>query len=236
MKRRHTGVFHRRGNRLAVTDAVGDMAEHVLEHLVAGGFLRDVQPFQNRHAGAQQGAEGAAGTGHQVLFHQLAKDRHLQGEQVPAHGAERVQPDQLDEVKEDERRQRNHHIAGQRQHLAARVLFGAVQPAGADDRRGVDQKLRHRRQLAAKVVENLFELRHDRQHDERQDADGHRDDHNRIDHRPLHLAAEGAGPLHELRQPAENHLKGTARLAGPNHVAVEAVEGLGALGHRLREG
>ena len=48
-----------------------------LEHGVAGRFAGDVQPFEDRHAAGDQGAQGAGGAGQDAFFDQLAEDRHL---------------------------------------------------------------------------------------------------------------------------------------------------------------
>ena len=65
---------------------------------------------------------------------------------------------------------------------------------------------------------------------------GHQDDHDRIDQRAFDLAFERQRTFLELGQALENGFQGTARLAGLDHVDVQAVEGLGAFGHGLREG
>ena len=54
-----------------------DLAVHLLEHGVAGRFAGDVQRFENRHAAGDQRAQRARGAGQDVLFDQLAEDRHL---------------------------------------------------------------------------------------------------------------------------------------------------------------
>ena len=89
-----------------------------------------------------------------------------------------------------------------------------------------------RRQLELEVLEDLLEHGHDLEHDERQDADGHHDDDDRVDHRAFDFALERFGPFQELGQARENDFQGTAGLAGLDHVDVQAVEALGALGHR----
>ena len=61
------------------------------------------------------------------------------------------------------------------------------------------------------------------------------DDDDRVDHRAFDLALERFGSFLELGQALQNDFQRTARLAGLDHVDVQAVEGLGALGHRLGE-
>ncbi len=65
---------------------------------------------------------------------------------------------------------------------------------------------------------------------------GEEHDGDRVDQGALDLALQGLGPLLELGQAAEDDFQGTARLAGLDHVDVEAVEGLGRFGHGLGEG
>ena len=81
----------------------------------------------------------------------------------------------------------------------------------------------------------LLERGHDLDHDERQDADGHRDDDDRVDHRAFDFALERFGPFLEVGQALQNELQRTARLAGLDHVHVQPVEALGALGHAFGE-
>ena len=85
------------------------------------------------------------------------------------------------------------------------------------------------------LLEDLFERRHDLDHDEGQDADGYAHDHHRVDHRPLDLFLQRLGLLQEVGQALEDDLQRAAGLAGLDHVHVQAVEGLGLPGHRLGE-
>ena len=101
--------------------------------------------------------------------------------------------------------------------------------------RDVDQDAGDRRQIGLEVLEDLLERRDDLDHDEGQDADGDHDDDDRVDHRPFDLSLERLGALLELGQAAEDDFQRTARLAGLDHVDVQAVEGLGGLGHGLAE-
>ena len=61
------------------------------------------------------------------------------------------------------------------------------------------------------------------------------DDDDRVDHRAFDFALERFGPFQEVGEALENDFQGTARLAGLDHVDVQAVEALGALGHRFGE-
>ena len=92
-----------------------------------------------------------------------------------------------------------------------------------------------RREIGLEIVEDLLKRGHDLDHDEREDADGHRDHDDRIDHGAFDLALERLRSLHELGQAAENDFQRTAGLAGLDHVHVQAVEGLGAFRHGLAE-
>ncbi len=64
-------------------------------------------------------------------------------------------------------------------------------------------------------------------------GDGDRDDDARVDHGALDAAGQALGLFLELGQAAENDFEGAARLAGLDHVDVEAVEALGVLAERL---
>ena len=70
---------------------------HPLEHGVAGRFAGDVQRFQNRHAAGHQRAQRARGAGQDVLLDQIAEDRHLDDELIPADAAVLELADQLDD-------------------------------------------------------------------------------------------------------------------------------------------
>ena len=85
------------------------------------------------------------------------------------------------------------------------------------------------------VLEDLREPRHDPHHDEDQDAHGETDDDDGVDQGALDFAFQGLGPFLELGETFEDDFQRTAGLAGLDHVDVEAVEGLGRLGHRLGE-
>jgi hypothetical protein len=78
-------------------------------------------------------------------------------------------------------------------------------------------------------------MRDDAEHDEREDAHGDENDHDRVDHGPLHLAFERFAPFEKLGQAAENDFQRTARLARLDHVDIQAGEDLGAFGHRFAE-
>ncbi len=101
--------------------------------------------------------------------------------------------------------------------------------------RDIDENAGDRRQVGLEILEDLLERRHDLDHDEGQDADGDHDDDDRIDHRPFDLPLERLGAFLELGEPAENDFERAARLAGLDHVHIEAVEGLGRFGHGLAE-
>ena len=101
-------------------------------------------------------------------------------------------------------------------------------PVVADPLRDVDEHEGDVGQLGAEVLEDLLELRHDLQHDEDEDADGEEHDEDRVDHRSADLALQRLGPLLELGEPLQDDFQGPARLAGLDHVDVQAVEGLGA--------
>ncbi len=167
--------------------------------------------LENRHAAGHQRAQRAGRAGQDVLFDQRPEDRHLEHEHVPADAAGLELANQLDE------QQQHHGDAGNQVPVVDRQV------------RNRDQHERHRRQLGVEILEDLFERGHDLDHDERQDAHGHRDDDDRVDHRALDLAFERLGPLLELGQALQNDFQRTARLAGLDHVDVQAVEGLGAL-------
>ena len=47
-------------------------------------FAGDVERFENRHAAGDQRAQGPRGAGQDVLFDQLAEDRHLEDEHDPS--------------------------------------------------------------------------------------------------------------------------------------------------------
>ena len=61
------------------------------------------------------------------------------------------------------------------------------------------------------------------------------DDEDRVDHGAADLALERLGAFLELGEPLEDDFQGAARLARLDHVDVQAVEGLGRLGHGLGE-
>ena len=77
----------RLGDRFALADGVVDLAEHRLEGRVARRFAGDVQGLQDRHAAGHERAQGAHGAGDDVLFDELAENRHLDLEIVPSHPA-----------------------------------------------------------------------------------------------------------------------------------------------------
>ena len=84
-------------------------------------------------------------------------------------------------------------------------------------------------QLEVEVLEDRLKAGDDLDHDERQDAHGDRDDDDRVDHRAFDFALERFGPFLEVGEALENDFEGAARLAGLDHVDVEAVEALGLL-------
>ena len=86
------------------------------------------------------------------------------------------------------------------------------------------------------VLEDLHELGHDLHHDEDEDAARRRGPRRSGRPRPPDLAVERLVAFLELGQPLEDDFQGPARLAGLDHVDVQAVEGLGRLGHGLGEG
>ncbi len=55
------------GERLTLADGVVDLGERLLEHVVARRFLGDVDRLEDRHAGRDQGAQGAGEAGHDGL-------------------------------------------------------------------------------------------------------------------------------------------------------------------------
>ena len=57
----------------------------------------------------------------------------------------------------------------------------------------------------------------------------------RIDHRTLDATLESLGLLHEVGQTLEDDVEHAADLAGVDHLAVQPIEGLGILRHRLGE-
>ncbi len=57
-----------------------------------------------------------------------------------------------------------------------------------------------------------------------------------VDHGPADLAFERLGAFLELGEALQDDFQGAARLAGLDHVDVQAVEGLGGLAHGLGEG
>ena len=116
----------------------------------------------------------------------------------------------------------------------ARDEIPAVLPGRFGDK---DEGLGHVRQLDFEIGKDVLEGGDDLQHDEDQDADGESETTaDRVGQCTLDFPFEGFGPLFELGQTLENDFEGTARLAGLDHVDVEAVEGLGAFGHCLGEG
>lgn len=82
-----------------------------------------------------------------------------------------------------------------------------------------------------KSSEDRFERRHDLDHDERQDTDGHHDDHDWVNHGTLDFAFECFGAFLEVGQALQNGFQRTARFAGFDHVDVQPIEGFGRLGH-----
>src|SRR5207244_2480148 len=91
-------------------------------------------------------------------------------------------------------------------------------------------------QRHAEVPEDLFELRDDIQHDERQDADGHQDDDHGIDHGAGDAAFQGLRLLFEVGETWENRLEGAAGLAllGPLPLAFTLARlDLRDLGHEV---
>ena len=102
-----------------------------------------------------------------------------------------------------------------------------------DPGRDGHQHDRRDRQIEFEVIEYLDELGHDPDHDKRENKDGYRDDHGRIDHRSFHLAFERFGPFLEFGQALEDDFKRAARFARLDHVDVEPIERFGRLAHPL---
>ena len=150
---------------------------------------------------------------------QRAGDRHLQLQNVEEVGALLRLADDLHQHHEGDDRQED---------LQAIVLHEA---------RRVDHELRDRRQSRATqhVVEHLLEFRNDRHEQERRDADCGNENHDRVDHRALHLVLDLLALLGEFGETAEDDFKNAARFTCLDHVDVKMVENLRILRERLGE-
>ena len=108
-------------------------------------------------------------------------------------------------------------------------------PAAGDHVREPDRELRDGGKLAAEVLEDLLEDRHEEgderdQHDDREAAD-----QRRVDHRRLDLAAQRVVLLELVGHAQQRLVQDAAGLAGGDHRHVELVEDVGVLRERLGE-
>ena len=85
----------------------------------------------------------------------------------------------------------------------------------------------------AKAGKELGERRNDLPQNHRHDEAGDHDDGDRINHRRLDLPFQLDGFFDVGRQPFENRVENTARLARRHHVREQVVERLGMLAHRV---
>ena len=88
---------------------------------------------------------------------------------------------------------------------------------------------------APRPGEQRREGRDDLPQDDADDAAGDDDDGDRIDHRRLDLALQLDRLLDVGREPLENRVEDTARLARRDHVGEQRIEGLRMLPHRVGE-
>ena len=85
------------------------------------------------------------------------------------------------------------------------------------------------------VLEDVFEPRHDPDHQNGQDDDGHHQHCDGIEHGRDDLALDFLRFFHEVRQAGQNDFQHAAQFAGLDHVHVEAVENFGMLGETFRK-
>ena len=94
-----------------------------------------------------------------------------------------------------------------------------------------DDDARRQRQLGAKAGEQRRERRDDLPQNDADHEHGDHDDGDRIDHRRLHLALQLDRFLDVGREPLENRVENTARLARRDHVGEQRIERLRVLLH-----
>ena len=99
--------------------------------------------------------------------------------------------------------------------------------------RYLHQQFGHGRQFQVEFFKHLFKGRHDLDHDERQDTDGHEYHDDRVNQCAADFALERFGALQEVGKTLQDDFQGTTRFAGLDHIHVQPIERLGRLGHRF---
>src|SRR5262249_50655477 len=174
--------FERLRDGFALADRFVNLLVHALEDGIHARLAHDRQRFQDGHAGAYQGAQGARGPGHHGLFDDVAHDRHEKFDAVQDVVAGLVEADELEGQPQGD--------GDQGQHI----------PVPDEPARGGDEGLGDPGQLDLEVGKDLLELGDDEDHDERQDRDGDEDDDDGVDHGPLDAAGQALGLFLEFGQ------------------------------------
>ena len=218
--REDAGGFEGGGDGFALLDALVDGADGVADDDVAGGFLDDGQGLEDGHAAADQGAEGAGEAGDGDLADDGPDDGHLELELVPDVAAELGADEEHEE--DDEHGDADDGID---EVVLDRVADGQHE-AGEGGQWAAFQH----------AGEHLLELGNDIDHQDGQDAGGHDQHGDRVEHGGDDLALDLLGLLHELGEAVQHDFQHAAQLAGLDHVDEEPVEDLGMLGQALGEG
>ena len=105
-RREDLGLLQRAGDGLTAGDRVAGLHHRVVDDPVAGGLGGDLEAVEDRHAGADQGAERPGEAGDGRLPEQVAQHRGVEQHLVdllPPVGGGVVPPDGEDDADDDQR-------------------------------------------------------------------------------------------------------------------------------------
>jgi len=141
---------------------------------------------------------------HFDLGDEVAKQRHAQKTLIPAIAADGIG-------------ERPCHPEGSENQRG-----NEQQPVAAQELSGPEHDARCHRQRLSGLVENLFELRHNEHHENRNRQDGYRHQNPRVDQCRDNAFAQLLGALQVIGETTQHVGLGAARFAGTHHVDVEA--------------
>src|SRR6266849_1137292 len=204
--------------RLAFFKRSADLKQRPFHYRVARRLRRNVQPFQNRHTGRNQGAQRPCESRHRNLAHQDSQNRQLQNDGIHDEASLRSSVPHFE----------SEDASGDAYHdqQAKDAAHEVAQP---------DDDLRWQRQVHAQSGEEGRENRYHLPQQKGDDAARNGYDADWVNQRRF----DGCLQLHVFldvrRKALQNGVKNTARFASFHHVAIKRVKYFRILLHRRRQ-
>ena len=207
--------FNRAGNRLPLTNRVGDATVHFLVHGVTGGFPSNRQTLEDRYPTGDQRPQSTGGPSQIGFLQQFTEDRCFQQVEVPTH------PPRTEFTNQGHKQEAGDRDQGEQEPEFNHTIGDRDQQLGRDG------------QVDFKFLEHRLKFGNDENHDEGQDQYREDHHHHRINQSPDDFGFQRLGAFFELRQTLQNQLQRPTGLTGLDHVDVQAIEYLGRFTHRF---